>query len=152
MLARTEPIAAESPSGPTVAANAATAASAVAAGAVVLPATPPAGYGGGGATPQQVDEQLSSTHGNGAWGPAVGPGSIPVSITCEDTAGNPLAGVEVWVTADAAGSDIIAGPLATGQTGIVVFMLAAGTWWLWRQAAGLSLASNPQAITVAMGG
>ena len=67
-----------------------------------------------------------------------------MSITCEDTAGNPLAGVEVWVTSDAAGNNPVAGPLTTGEAGEVVFMLAAGTWWLWRQAAGLALAANPQ--------
>ena len=136
-------VAAESASGPTVAQLAATAAGNVPPTdyqqrgvAVTLPATVTSGYGGG-ATPQQIDEQLSATHGAGAWGPAVGPGPIPVSITCEDTAGNPLAGVEVWVTSDAAGNNPVAGPLTTGEAGEVVFMLAAGTWWLWRQAAGL---------------
>lgn len=119
---------------------------AVGAAADVAPGQP-----GGLATAQQVDAQLSGTHGNGPWGPAAGEGQIPVSVTCEDTAGNPLAGVLAWITSDAAGNNVVAGPLLTGAAGEVLFMLAAGTWYLWRQAAGISLAANPRAITVESG-
>jgi hypothetical protein len=102
-----------------------------------------------GTTPAEIDAELSAAHGAGPWGPAVGPGAIQVPITVEDTAGNPLPNVLVWITSDVAGADTVAGPLTTGATGQVIFMLAAGTWYVWRQAAGLVFATNPQAITVA---
>jgi len=78
---------------------------------------------------------------------SIGNGQIPVTITVEDTAGNPLPNVEVWVASDQAGADIVAGPMLTSQQGVAQFMLEAGTWYVWRQGAGERF-TNPQAIVV----
>ena len=44
---------------------------------------------------------------------------------------NPVANVEVWVTTDAAGSNIIAYGI-TNISGQIVFMLDSGTYYMWR--------------------
>jgi hypothetical protein len=82
-----------------------------------------------------------------ALAPLEGPGAIAYTITVETTAGVPIQGVSVWITSDAAGNTTIAGSLTTDAAGQAVFLLAAGTYYVWRQLAGYNF-TNPQAITV----
>ena len=79
---------------------------------------------------------------------AIGSGAISWTITQKDDAGNPLDGVEVWITTDAAGSNVVAGTLCTDTAGQVTFMLDAGTYYVWRQLAGYDF-TNPSTTTVA---
>ena len=51
-------------------------------------------------------------------------------------AGNPLEGASVWVSTDAPGLNIVAGPLTTTSGGIVTVMLDAGTYYAWVQKDG----------------
>jgi hypothetical protein len=103
--------------------------------------------GGGGATVGEIDAQLSSTHGAGAWGSStVGAGSISHSITVDDGS-NPLDGVDVWVSTNESGTNVIA-RASTNAFGIVTFMLDAGTYYCWKQLAGYAF-TNPQTFTVA---
>lgn len=78
---------------------------------------------------------------------AAGSGAIAYSITVEDENNDPIDGVEVWITTDSAGSNVIAGTLATDAMGLATFMLDAGTYYIWRQASGFNF-TNPVAITV----
>ncbi len=56
-----------------------------------------------------------------------GIGAIAYTVTVNDGSSNPIDGVEVWITTDVAGVDIIAGTLTTDANGQVTFMLDAGT-------------------------
>jgi hypothetical protein len=105
---------------------------------------------GGGSAPTvgQIDAQLSTTHGSGAWGgsSSIGAGSIAHSITVTDGT-NPIDGVDVWITTDLTGTNVVA-RASTNAFGIVIFMLDAGAYYGWKQLAGYSF-TNPQSFTVA---
>lgn len=92
-----------------------------------------------------IDTLLSTSHGVGLWGGAGGTGSIswPITIT---VGGLPVDGVDVWVTTDSAGSNTIASG-TTNDSGIVTFLLDAGTYYAWKQLAGYSF-TNPESFTV----
>jgi len=62
---------------------------------------------------------------------ATGPGSIQTIITCQ-AFGNPIAGVEVWVSTDEAGDNVVAGTLVSDDFGKTTFLLDAGTYYVWR--------------------
>ena len=76
----------------------------------------------------------------------IGTGAISTTITCQ-VGGVPLDGVEVWITTDEDGENVIAGTLVTDANGQVTFMLDAGTVYVWRQLAGYNF-SNPQTKVV----
>lgn len=59
---------------------------------------------------------------------------------------NPLDGVNVWVSTDIGGSNIVAQGY-TDALGQVTFMLDPGTYYFWKQLAGYTF-TNPQADTV----
>lgn len=50
--------------------------------------------------------------------------------------GNPLEGASIWLATDAAGSNVIAGPLTTSSQGTVTVLLDAGTYYVWMQKDG----------------
>ena len=50
--------------------------------------------------------------------------------------GNPLEGASLWVATDAAGTNIVAGPLTTSSGGVVTVLLDAGTFYVWVQKDG----------------
>jgi len=91
----------------------------------------------------EIDAQLSGTHGAGTWGN--GSGSTSTTLTVDDGV-NPIDGVDVWVSTDSAGTNVIARG-STGALGTVVFMLDAGTYYAWKQLAGYDF-TNPQSFTV----
>jgi hypothetical protein len=77
-----------------------------------------------------------------------GAGAISHAYTLTDSAdGNPIDGAEVWVTTDAAGVNVIASG-TTNSSGIVTFMLDAGTYYFWRKRSGYNF-TNPDQETVA---
>ncbi len=79
----------------------------------------------------------------------LGPGGVATTITVHDALGNPIDGVAVWITSDAAGTDTIAGTLHTNASGQVTFMLDhdAGPWYAWRQKSGYDDFTNPLTMT-----
>lgn len=78
----------------------------------------------------------------------IGAGAISWTVTVNNTQTNlPLAGALVWVTTDAGGTNTIAGALTTNASGIVTFLLAAGTYFLWVSDAGFT-GANPTTIVV----
>jgi len=78
----------------------------------------------------------------------VGEGAVETNVYTQDGSGNPLDGVEVWITSDSAGSVPVAGPLVSDAMGLTTFMLDAGTYYLWRQLSGMNF-QNPQTLVVA---
>ena len=87
-----------------------------------------------------------SRHLVGAAAAAVGTGAIkhPIDVTSD---GIPIDGAEVWITTDAAGDNVVAGTLPTDAFGRVEFMLDAGSYYAWIQAAGHNF-TNPTTFTV----
>ena len=78
-------------------------------------------------------------------GSALGAGAISTPITVDDGT-NPIDGVDVWVTTDVGGSNVIARGY-TNTSGVVTFMLDTGTVYIWKQLAGYSF-SNPDTLVV----
>ena len=75
-----------------------------------------------------------------------GPGAIQETINIL-VDGVAVAGVDVWVSTDLSGNNVIAGTLATDAFGNVTFLLDAGTYYVWVQKAGYNFAS-PNSFTV----
>lgn len=77
-----------------------------------------------------------------------GAGSILHSYTITDSAdGTPIDGVEVWVSTDAAGVNVVASGY-TNSSGVFSVMLDAGTYYFWRKRSGYNF-TNPDTETVA---
>jgi hypothetical protein len=77
-----------------------------------------------------------------------GSGALTVTVTVNDEGGDPLDGVETWITTDSAGTDLVAGTLSTNALGVATYMLDAGTYYLWRQLSGYNF-TNPIEMVVA---
>lgn len=77
-----------------------------------------------------------------------GAGAIATEITV-NVGGAPADGVEVWVSSDAAGANVIAGTLVTDAFGKVTFMLDPGSYFLFKQRAGVNFV-NPETIVVTL--
>ena len=75
----------------------------------------------------------------------LGPGAIAWDITINDGA-TPLDGVDVWISTDLLGNNLIARG-TTDDNGVVTFLLDAGTYYAWKQLAGYA-STNPEAFTV----
>lgn len=100
-------------------------------------ATQIARVGADGDTLETLSDQIDSIGG--------GAGAISWTVTVDDGA-NPLDGVEVWVTTDLAGLNIVASG-TTDALGEVDFMLDAGDYYFWKQLSGYNF-TNPEADTV----
>lgn len=118
--------------------------------------------GGGGSAADIADavwDELQSGHTNaGSFGKyldamisgvggAVGSGALSCTWTQKDDEENPMDNVQVWITTDEAGINIIAGTLITDANGEVTFMLDEGTYYVWRERAGYNF-TNPQTWSV----
>lgn len=81
---------------------------------------------------------------------AKGTGSHTYTDTLYDTDQvTPLPNVELWVTSDALGSTVVAGPQNTDCNGQFTFLFqAAGTYYLWLDTSEYKFATNPVTITV----
>lgn len=79
----------------------------------------------------------------------IGAGAVDVTILTESILSVPIDGVEVWVTTDEAGVNIVAGTLVSDTNGLTVFKLDDDTvYWIHRQRAGFNFSPNPEMITV----
>lgn len=94
---------------------------------------------GAGVNPSDISDILSGVRR------AYGLGSLTCTLTVEDN-GNKLDGVDVWVTSDLAGTNIVARNY-TNSLGVVTFYLDAGTYYVWKALSGYTF-TNPEAITV----
>lgn len=104
--------------------------------------TLPALQGADGDTLETLSDQIDGISACGA-----GSGAVSYPITVNNESSNPIDGVEVWITTDSAGTNVVAGTLSTDASGIVTFMLDAGSYYVWRQKSGYNF-TNPVAITV----
>jgi hypothetical protein len=75
----------------------------------------------------------------------LGSGSVSWVITI-NVDGSPKDGVDVWITTDEAGANVIARG-DTDDSGQVTFLLDTGSYYAWKQLAGYSF-TNPEAFTV----
>lgn len=76
----------------------------------------------------------------------LGSGAIPWTITVQLIDGTPISDVDVWITTDLGGDNVV----ASGRTDIhghITFYLDAGSYYCWCQKAGENF-SNPATITV----
>ena len=78
---------------------------------------------------------------------AIGSGLLSCTWTQKDGSGNPMDNVQIWITTDEAGSNVVAGALYTNTSGEATFMLDAGTYYVWREKGGYNF-TNPQSWTV----
>jgi len=76
----------------------------------------------------------------------LGPGNIKKTYTVTDGDGNPIDGVDVWVTTDAIGNNIVASSITNIQ-GEVYFYLNPGIYYIWCQKAGYNF-TNPDIESV----
>jgi hypothetical protein len=75
-------------------------------------------------------------------------GYAKVVPTLQSDTVTPIAGVDVWVTTDAAGVFISEGPIISDAFGNVTFHLDPGTYYLWRQLSGWNFSGQPEVLTV----
>lgn len=92
--------------------------------------------------------QLGGFVASGAWsidgkaasggGGTVGPGADPTTVRVRVGSTN-IADADVWVTTDADGTSVVAGPLRTNSDGKATFMLDTGaSYYLWAQKNGVN--------------
>jgi hypothetical protein len=93
-----------------------------------------------------VANQVDSNALSGGGGSNVGSGAISHEITV-NVGGSPSDGVEVWVTTDSSGANVVAGTLVTDAFGKASFMLDAGSYYLWAQKSGANF-TNPTSFSV----
>lgn len=79
---------------------------------------------------------------------AIGSGLLSCTWTQKDVSGNPMDNVQIWITTDESGSNVVAGALYTNTAGEVTFMLDAGSYYIWREKGGYNFTPNPQSWTV----
>ena len=87
----------------------------------------------------------AEAHGTGSFGVGSGSGAVSTVVTI-NVSGLPRDGVEVWVTTDSAGNNIIASGV-TDALGQVTFMLDAGSYYVFKQLAGVNF-TNPETMVV----
>jgi hypothetical protein len=84
--------------------------------------------------------------GDAAWATnALGAGAVAWTITVTK-GGVPVDGVRVWATTDAAGSNILCSGY-TNSSGVIVFNVDAGTYYLWKEKASVNF-TNPETVAV----
>jgi len=99
-----------------------------------------------------VDTNLNATVSSrlaaSAYQTAVGQGAVSYTATLyQPGTTTPIVGAEIWVTSNSTGTTVVAGTLSTNSSGQATFMLDAGSYYLWVQAAGWNF-TNPQAFVV----
>ena len=95
-----------------------------------------------------IDVGISSRLAASAYVTSLGAGAIAYTVTLlQPGTITPIAGAEVWVTSNSAGTTVVAGVLLTNSSGQSTFMIDAGSYYLWVQAPGWNF-TNPQAFVV----
>jgi methenyltetrahydromethanopterin cyclohydrolase len=80
---------------------------------------------------------------------SAGPGGVLRRIYVRDVAGSALGGVQVWLTADAAGDSVLGGSFTTDDAGSVLVMVDVGaTYYVWCDSSAADFV-NPMEWTVA---
>jgi len=66
----------------------------------------------------------------------LGSGDTLCTFTSKNGDGDPLESVKVWITNDAVGATLVAGPQYSNALGVTKWMLTTGTYYIWQQKAG----------------
>lgn len=98
------------------------------------------GHVGAGSFGKYLDTEVSGVGG-------VGSGALSCTWTQKDDGDQPMDNVQVWITTDEAGANVVAGTKLTNTSGEVTFMLDAGTYYVWRERGGYNF-TNPQTWVV----
>jgi hypothetical protein len=77
--------------------------------------------------------------------PSLSAGSVSVPIYIDDGT-NPLDGVDVWVTTDVGGSNVV-DRKSSDASGLVTFLLDPATYYIWKTLSGYTF-SNPDVLVV----
>lgn len=77
----------------------------------------------------------------------VGSGAIEYTVLVQNSGLTPIAGAEVWLSTDSAGTNVIAGALSTDASGLATFYVDAGSYYLWVSAESYT-GTNPTSVTV----
>jgi hypothetical protein len=94
------------------------------------------GHVGAGSFGKYLDTEVSGVGG-------IGSGALSCTWTQKDDGDQPMDNVQVWITTDEAGNNVIAGTRLTNAQGEATFMLDAQTVYIWRERAGYNF-TNPQ--------
>lgn len=82
-----------------------------------------------------------------------GGGAITDTFTVENPAATPAPGVDVWVSTDEEGTDVVAGTFVTDTLGVVTFSLdIVSGLWVHAQKSGINFTGYPRQFNVASGG
>ena len=95
------------------------------------------GHTSAGSFGKYLDAAISGVGG------VVGSGALSCTWTQKDEGGTAMDNVQVWISTDEAGNNVVAGTLITNASGEVTFMLDAGTYYVFRERAGYNF-TNPQ--------
>jgi hypothetical protein len=79
--------------------------------------------------------------------PAAGTGDTQQSFTSKTSSGVGIDSVKVWITNDAEGANVVAGPQYSNSQGVTNWMLSSGTYYVWQQKAGYTF-TMPEVETV----
>lgn len=94
-----------------------------------------------------IDTELSAEHGSGNWTDSAGAGATEFVYTVTDeTSGDAIADVHVWVTTDISGDSLVASGYSD-DFGDVTFYLDPGAYYFWRKHSGWNF-QNPDLETV----
>lgn len=77
---------------------------------------------------------------------AAAAGAVAYAITINDSGGLPIDGVNVWISTDIAGVNVVFNGF-TNALGLVTPLLDAGNYFSWKQKAGYAF-TNPEAFSV----
>lgn len=91
----------------------------------------------------RLDTLLDTTVANNQ----AGVGSVTCDIYSKTSGHAPIDGVEVWITSDEDGNDVVAGTITSDAMGLTTFYLDVGTYYVWRQLGGYCF-TNPQTLNV----
>ena len=94
---------------------------------------------------------LATAHGPGPWGSNLLVNGRTVAITVTTATPTPLAGVEIVLTSDAAGENVVTGTFVTDESGIATFKATPGSYYLWRRKASYTFGTNPRTLVVTAG-
>lgn len=94
---------------------------------------------------QEADRIISEIDENETNG-LIGPGAFRKTITVLSS-GVAISDVEVWISQNADGSNVIAGTLKTDVNGLVTFRLDPGTYYSWANKKGFNF-NNPTLVEV----
>ena len=98
-----------------------------------------------------TDASLAAAHGPGAWGSNLLVNGRTVAVAVTTATPTAVSGVEIVLTSDAAGENVVTGTFVTDGSGVATFKATPGSYYLWRRKASYTFGTNPRTLTVTSG-